>query len=72
MSDPRPLSMCNFSDKCLPKEYRGGYPMDPEHVYIYLGEIPNMEGHCVVLDNRDGQIYSGYHIELFTEISEDE
>ena len=71
MSDPRPMSMVRFSDKSLPPEFRGQYPMDLEHLFIYLGEIPNMEGHCVVIDNVDSQIYSGYHIELFTEIGED-
>jgi hypothetical protein len=70
-ADPRPMSTVRFSDECYPEEYRGGYPMNPEHLFIYLGEIPNMEGHCVVMDNVDSQIYSGYHIELFTEINED-
>jgi hypothetical protein len=31
-----------------------------------------MPGHCVVADHRSGKLYSGYHVENFVEISEDE
>jgi hypothetical protein len=37
-----------------------------------LGEIDQMDGHCVVADIKTGQIYSCYHTENFVELSEDE
>jgi len=40
--------------------------------FIYLGEIPNMPGHCVVAGNWTGRIYSGYHIENFRVATEEE
>ena len=72
MTDIRPLAMCKFSDDHLPKEYRGGYPFDKEHMYIYFGEIPNMMGHCVVMDHSTGEVTSGYHTDLFSELTDEE
>jgi len=39
---------------------------------IYLGEIPNMPGHCIVMDYITGTVYSGYHICNFVELTEEE
>jgi len=38
---------------------------DKERFFVYLGEIPNMLGHCVVAGQNSGKIYAGYHIEDF-------
>jgi hypothetical protein len=40
--------------------------------YVFLGEIPNMPGHCVVADANTGQLFTGYHTDNFAEIPEDE
>ena len=48
------------------------YPFTPKGVYVFLGEIPNMPGHCVVIDHKTGQVHSGYHTENFVEIPPDE
>ncbi len=40
--------------------------------FIYLGEIPNMPGHCVVAEQTSGKVHSGFHIENFVEMEEDE
>jgi len=40
--------------------------------FIYLGEIPNMKGHCVIIGYTSGKIYSGYHLENFRLPTEDE
>lgn len=49
---------------------------DPRLRYMFMGEIPNMPGHCVVLveDPRDGKqrMLLGYHPDNFIELSEDE
>lgn len=48
------------------------YPFAADLPLIYLGEIPNMPGHCVVAGTCSGRIYSGYHIETFIEVAEDD
>ena len=55
----------------LPEGFENQYPMDVEHLFIYFGEIPNMKGHCVVMDCATGEFYSGYHIEHFKELTDE-
>ncbi len=43
------------------------YPFKKGKSYLFLGEIENMKGHCAVADLKTGRIYTGYHIENFTE-----
>lgn len=71
-SIPRQYSLVTFDFDSMPEEWREKYPFKPGSVYVFFGEIPNMKGHCVVADHKTGQIYSGYHIENFVEIDEDE
>lgn len=47
-------------------------PFGKKAVLVYLGEIPNMPGHCVVADVKTGRIHAGFHSDRFTEILEDE
>jgi hypothetical protein len=56
----------------LARELREKYPFREDGVYVFLGEIPNMPGHCVVADHKNGRIYAGYHIENFIEIPEED
>ena len=72
MTDPRQNSLVRFSDKDLPEEYQGQYPMKYDTAYIFIGEIPNMRGHCIVMDYMTGETFIGYHIEHFTELEEGE
>jgi cell division protein FtsX len=51
---------------------RNFYKFDNDNFFIYLGEIPNMLGHCVVVGYESGKIYSGYHIENFRLPTENE
>jgi hypothetical protein len=51
---------------------RNFYNFDKDNFFIYLGEIPNMLGHCVVVGYESGKIYSGYHIENFRLPTENE
>ena len=48
------------------------YPFTKNDTYVYMGEIPNMPGHCVVADYKTGNLISGYHIESFKELKDDE
>jgi hypothetical protein len=75
MKTPRRLALVKFVPTVLPA-IRGGkkqrYPFKKGEAYVFLGEIPNMPGHCVVAERVGGRIYAGYHTENFTELSNDE
>ena len=47
-------------------------PLLKEETFIFLGEIPNMKEHCVIAGRLSGRIYSGYHIQDFEELTENE
>lgn len=40
--------------------------------YVFLGEIPNMPGHCVVIHLGDSQIERGFHTIDFRELTDEE
>jgi hypothetical protein len=44
----------------------------PDTKFVFLGEIPNMLGHCVIIGQSTRKTYIGFHIEVFEEIPEDE
>ena len=41
-----------------------------EDTFIFLGEIPNQRGHCVLL-GKSGRMYDEFHTDDFEELSED-
>jgi hypothetical protein len=53
-----------------PEEKRSPFPKGAR--LVYLGEIPNMPGYCVVVDCKSGRIRTGYHTERFEEIPQEE
>jgi hypothetical protein len=75
ISKPRRLAFVKFNPRISPVG-RGAkapsYPFKREVPYVFLGEIPNMPGHCVIADTTSGKIYAGYHTDSFTEIPLDE
>ena len=74
-SVPRRLSLVRFVSVRSQKGLRAAsahHPFKKTAVYVFLGEIPNVPGHCVVIDAKIGKVYSGYHTENFREIPPDE
>lgn len=69
--EPRQYALVKFDYTDLPKEYHAGYPFSPTCRYIYIGEIPNMEGHCIVMDEQ-GKHYTGFHTDNFVELTQEE
>jgi len=71
---PRKLSLVKLSDYVtdeMIKEYE--YPFKKSKIYVFLGEIVNMQGHCVVVEYKANHtVYSGYHTDNFVELSEEE
>ncbi len=47
-------------------------PFKVSRTYVFLGEIAQMPGHCVVADVASGRVWAGYHSENFTEVPEDD
>ena len=70
MSEPRQYALVRFDYDSLPKEYHKGYPFEKKTRYIYLGEIPNFGGHCIVMDDN-GKHYVGFHTDNFIELIDD-
>ena len=56
--------------RALYKKYHIDNDFLKERCFIFLGEIPNMPEHCVVIGNVTKKIYSGYHITNFVELNE--
>lgn len=58
--------------KCLPcpGESRPIFPKNA--ALVFLGEIPNMPGHCIVADVETGTVRVGLHTDRFVELSEEE
>ncbi len=54
------------------ERFRSNYPFAVDMPLVYLGEIVNMPGHGVFVSHKSGRIYSGYHIDSFVELSEEE
>ena len=41
-------------------------------LFIYLGEVKQCPGHCIISDLRDGKILGLYHTSNFREATEEE
>jgi len=69
---PQQYSLVTFNFSALAEEHHKKYPFRQGNLYVFLGELANMKGHCVVADHITGQIFSGYHTDNFVELTEDE
>lgn len=80
MNKLQQYSWVKFDYDSIPKAHHKDYPFRPDVSYIYFGEIPNMPGHCIVLEPpirntfhpTVGQFHVGYHTENFREATDDE
>jgi hypothetical protein len=66
---PRRLSLVKFAGV---SGGAGRLPFKVTRTYLFLGEIAQMPGHCVVVDVDSGRVWSGYHTENFREVPDDE
>lgn len=71
-SSPRYFSLVKYDDSHYNEPYRGKGPFKYNHTYLFMGEIANMPEHCVVVDTKTNEIFSGYHTDTFVELTEDE
>ena len=70
----RPYTLCKFNPTNLsPKEIKlYEYDFKVGQVVLFVSEIANMPGHCVIVDIEDEKIYVNYHTSDFTELNEEE
>lgn len=47
------------------------YPFKNDEILLFLGEIVQMPGHCILV-NRAGKVLWGYHTSDFVEPTEDD
>ncbi len=71
MKRPRKLSMVYWKGRRAPTSTQTKAPFRRNQIFIFIGEIPNMPGHCVVVDKSSGRTHAGYHTENFKEIPEE-
>lgn len=71
---PRPYSLVRFDFDAFDSAHLVHYPFMKDRVYVFLGEIAQMPGHCVLADYQgiSGQVYAGWHTDLFIELTDDE
>lgn len=68
---PRKCSLVRVVRGVTPERSRA-HPLKPGHAYVFLGEIPQTPGHCVIADPTAGRIWAGYHTDNFEEVPRDE
>ena len=67
---PRNTSIVYFDFDSLPEGYDAKlYPFKKNQAYVFLGEIPNSPGKCVVIDETTNEVYSNYYISYFKEFT---
>ena len=66
------LKLVKFDFDSLPIEFHSQYPFARHDVFVMLGEVDRMEGHCVVAHFKTGQIFVNYHTDNFVELPDEE
>ena len=67
-------TMVKFDYDRMPKEYWSDYKkIFPKYTtFVFLGELVQMPGHCIVCNYTTGQIVCGYHTENFIPLTKEE
>jgi hypothetical protein len=70
----RPLAFVKIDINSMPKTIYDDYYKETlgESLYIFLGEVPNCKGHCILADLSTGKFIGMYHTDNFREATEDE
>ena len=83
---PRQNSICRFTLGEAEAKYAHEYPFKIGERVLFLGEIPNMAGHCIIVSGwkrsikdanevpvlQSCDITYGWHTDNFVELTEDE
>lgn len=69
---PRFMSICKFTTAYYPKELQSQWPMDKRGRFIFFGEIPNMPGHCIVMNMSTKEFHNSWPVHLFVELCDED
>ena len=58
--------------KAYPTEYMKYYKSLEDRLFIYLGDIVQQPGHCILVDMNTGLLEVGHHTDNFVVVPEDE
>ena len=75
MKKPHQYSLVRVTEKyknCFQSAHDKQMPLIKYDMFIFLGEIPNMKGHCIVAAHPNGPIISGWHTENFEEVPKED
>lgn len=67
---PRQYSFVEFDFESIPKEEHDNYKHLQKELFIFLGEIPNTSGYCVVINVRTNHLSPYNKTSLFKEVEE--
>ena len=67
-------TMVKFDYETMPKEYWDSYmkQFPKDEVFVFMGELTQMQGRCIVCNYKTGKIICGYHTENFIPLTDDE
>ena len=68
----KPMTLVKFNFKDTPVIYHKQYPFSEVDRFVYLGDIKQMPGHCVIVNTKTGQMHCCYHTSNFIEVPEEE
>lgn len=67
-----PGTLVKFDFDSLPMKMHSEYPFTKTDRFVFLNEIWNMPGHCVVVRTKDHNVFTCYHTDNFVVLTEDE
>jgi hypothetical protein len=65
-------TLVRFNFDGMPEAYAREYPFTVKDRFIYLGDVVQMPGHCVVVRIEDGQMFCCYHTDDFVKVPKKE
>jgi len=65
-------TLVKFDFDSLPVDLRNAYPFKAEDRFVYMGDIVQMPGHCVIVRLQDGKMFCCYHTDGFIAVPENE
>ena len=65
-------SLVKFDFSMIHSMDEHNYPFGPEDRFVYMGDIVQMPGHCVVVRVSDGKNFVAWHTDNFIELTEEE
>ena len=71
---PRPLAWVKLDSSGMAPEWVENYTsiFGRSDFLLYMGEMPNQRGHCVIYCPDQQKMHVGFHIENFIEMTDDE